>query len=546
MRNNYKMDLTVFNNYEMTFSSTTESGLPYIYTMEVPTLLKLEAELKKGTESSRKQHTGILNTLLANKVQQRIGFLASFEHQHYLTGVDKNQLLQIPAEFEVKLDMSKQNLALKIRPSSSQTDSTSQLRLLQYNTIPFTTRQDLLELQPVSLDKNTQQVLNSKKQKIMLQQNAFSLRLETDNKEIMQKDQKDLQLRDYLKLLKLQEPNGNYKKLELLLNTEVIGSESLSLNVDYDSLKVNTANEEYLSGSSESRERTVFAEVDWKPNNKERRELFLKDLSKSVRSGDVHVMDLSYRLPMTQQLQVLTVGAVSSDLDKKSKAYVYWNTQSLSSQEPNYEIGYYQEIQYSPDTPLNFEYALQHAPRDEFKAQLRYGKSLKSATKIVAVGSATRSNYLKEIIENSKTAKQCRQEISEGNKALLSCQKATEIAQVRDQYDLSLKAPKSVQETINEALDYVSKYVPGSHIESSYPKNPKSDTVNVKLTMLPGDVLSTKLYLSTSQRDVTYRYPWERMWNRQQLQRQTNSLLESKVERGELRNFVKKIIIFEI
>lgn len=532
MKKNYKLDSTLFNNYETTVSLATENGLPYVFTVEIPSLVKVEAELAKGAESSNTKRNGILNAVLASKVQRRFGFLAAFEHQNYLTGIDNNQLLQIPTEFEVKLDMNQQNLALNIRPSLSQTqmDSTPQLRLLHYSTVPFTTRQNLLDLQPLALDKNTHQVLNSRKQKLMLEQNALSIQLETDNKEMMEKD---LQLGDYMRLLKSQEFNNDYyKKVEVLLNTKNLGSESVQVTIDYDNIVVDTTNEGH---SSESKE--IIPQLDWKLNSKERREQILRGLSKYVESGNVHVVDISYNIPFSQQQQVLTVGAVRNNLNSKSKALVYWNSQFPNKEEPNYEVYYTHKIQYSPNTPLDFEYALEHAPNDEFKAELQYGKRYRSGTHVVAVGSATRSNQLKDYIENSKIAKQCLHEISEGNKALLNCQKATEIAQLRDQYDITiegLKIPGNVQKIVKHVLDYLFKYI-SPYLEVTSPKNPEENTVGIHVRISPVDIISTKIYLSTPQKDVTFRYPLERMWNRQSMLHQTNSVLENKVKMGELR-----------
>lgn len=524
------MDSTLFNNYETTVSLATENGLPYVFTVEVPSLVKVEAELTKGAESSNMKRSGILNAVLASKVQRRFGFLAAFEHQNYLTGIDNNKLLQIPTEFEVKLDINQRNLALNIRPSLSQTqmDSAHQLRLLHYSTVPFTTRQNLLDLQPLSFDKNTHQVLNSRKQKLMLEQNAFSIQLETDNKEMIEKD---LKLGDYISVIKSQEfNNDHYKKVEVLLNTKNMGSESVQVTIDYDNMVVDTTNEGH---SSESKERVL--QLDWKPNSKERREQIMRGL-KSVESGNVHVVDISYNIPFSQQQQVLTVGAVWNNMNSKSKALVYWNSQLPNKDEPNYELYYSHRIQYSPNTPLDFEYAREHAPNDVFKAEMQYGKRYRSGTHVVAVGSATRSNQLKDYIENSKITKQCRHEISEGNKALPFCQQATEIAQLRDQYDFTIEAPENVRKVVNHVVDYFLKYIiPGSYLEVTSPKNSEENTVGIHVRMSPVDVIPAKIYLSTPQKDVTFRYPVERIWNGQSMLHQTNSVFENKVKMGELR-----------
>lgn len=520
------MELTAFNNYETTISFPTELGLPFVYTIESPTVTKYEIEWKNGASSAQKRY-GVINAIFANKVEKRFGFVTPFDHQNYITGIDDNQMAQIPVEYEVEYDSNQRHLGLKIRPNSPQTQTdNSQLTLLHCSTVPFTTRQNILDLQPVSLDRNTHHIMTSKKQKATMERGMFSIKLESDNLEDEENDS-----RDYAAMFwRMRELNNNqYKKLDVSMNVQQAVKNEFDLNVVYDSMEVDATynnNEQQSHGIGAE----VFPIDDSKPNSKDRRYQIMKGLSRGLQSGKVHVIDMYYNVPTSQKRQVLSIGMVKSNVDQKSKAYVYFNSQLRKTEEMLNELCYIQEVQFSPNTPLDFEYMVQNAPSDYFRAELLYGKSCKQGQKIVVVGNATRSNQMQEMIENSKVAKQCLEDIQKGHKTSLSCQKAIELAQIRDQYQVSIGANEFVQKIIYKFIEFMTHFLTNIQMKVTRPENHQTNVITVKVNKSPSHSEMPRVQLLTPQLNVTFPYSVENEMGKQMKEPEVDSVFQNKGE----------------
>lgn len=537
-----KLESTQINNFERTVSISTETGLPFIYSMETPTVIKLLAEIKEDPTANQKN--GVFKVLFASKIQKRFGFVAPFEHQNYITGIDFNKMLQLPLEYEVSFDSRQQNLALKIRPSSSQTQMDSQVPLMHYSVIPFTTQQDILDLQPVFFDRNTHQVLNSKKHSTMLQKDLFSVKVECDN-DFMNEELGKKSSRDSSNVAKLQEWNNcQYKKVDVLMNVEQLKWSDIRINIAYESSHV--GEDDKQSQYEQEEVNTLQFDIeDWKPNSKDRRHQIMKALGTGLRSGKVHVVDVNYDVPILHETHVLTVGVVKSNVDSKTRSYVYWNAQSLNSEERTREFCYGQQRHFSPETPLDFEYALKHPRRDTIWGDLKYGVSCKEGHRIGIVANTTRSEELTELLEKSKIAKECREEIRKGHKTALVCQKAISIAQREDQLDFSVTLSENVREMvyylIEAAARFVSKII---HVELNPHRNSEPNVISGRITLVPYDVRPL-IYIATPKMDITYpadqNKPYKSTIQSQQQLDRTDAVLQNEMEKGELK-FVKKII----
>lgn len=520
MKNDHKLELITFNNYERTVSFPTESGLPFSYTVQTPTVVKYEKEWKK--EQSSEKRFGVANILLANVIEKRFGFVTPFDHQNYITGIDDSQMLQIPVEFEVELNRNQQNLEFKIRPNLPQTQTDSQLTLLHCSTIPFTARQNILDLQPVSVDRNTHHIMTSKKQKTALERGIFSINLECDKEEAQENSGDNVPM-----FWKLQLNNNRYKKLDVIMNTERAAKNEFSMNIVYDSKQVD-ANED-----SNKSDMQIFPIEDSKPNSKDRRNQIMNGLSKGLQSGKVHVIDMFYNSPTSQAQQVASIGLVKSNVDHTAKGYIYWNSLSPRNGEKQNEFCYIQKLQYTPSTPLDFEYMVNNAPQDNFKAEWLYGKSCKNGEKVVVLASAMRSNQMQEVIENSELTKQCREDIQKGHKTTQACQRAIELTEIRDQYEISsINTNQFVQKIIQNFIELVAHYLSDINVQVLNPENSQMNAVTVKVNKLPLHGMP-KVQLFTPQMNVSFPSLPETM-EAQELMAEVDSMLQNEEQSGEL------------
>ncbi|XP_071568655.1 vitellogenin-2-like [Temnothorax nylanderi] len=538
LKKNQKLESTVFNNYESAVSFPMETnGLPFIYSLESPTLIKLQLE-SKTEESANNVKVGTIKVVLGNRIQRRFGFVAPFEHKNYMAGIDDNKLLQVPVELQVDFNMKQKNIGLMIRPKLPQNLMDSQLTLWQHTTVPFTTRQDILNLQPVYLDKNTHHVLTSKKHKTAIEKDLFSLKVESDIGEIEQRDLGN----SVAKLWELHKAtNGQFKKVGILMNPEQVRRSEFRINIAYNNLEVNALNQQ----SQEIEPPWGVPIPSNKPNSTERRNQIMQSLARGLQSGKVYVFDMNYNVPTSEERQVLSAGFVRSNLDRKCKAYLYWNSQSPQMEgETKNEACYLQEIYSSPDTPLDFEYTLKNPPVDNVRAELLYGKRCEGGNKVVIDGKATRSDQLQEILENSETVGQCRQEIQKGNKLAPVCQKAIETAQMRDQYDLTI-GPNGLFEkmwdwVINYLSDLLSKYVELTVTNSG------ADTVSIRINALPLMMNAVpKIFIRTPKLNVTFPRPMETTMKTQQLAEAVDSMLQNELEKDSCTLDEHKITTFD-
>ncbi|XP_071647177.1 vitellogenin-2-like [Temnothorax longispinosus] len=537
-KKNQKLESTVFNNYESTVSFPIETnGLPFVYSLESPTLMKLQLE-SKTEKSANNVKEGTIKVLLGNRMQRRFGFVAPFEHQNYMAGIDDNQLLQVPVELQVDYNMNQKTIRLMIRPKLPQNPMDSQLTLWHHATVPFTTRQDILNLQPVLLDKNTHHVLTSKKHKTAIEKDLFSLKVESDIGEIEQRDLGN----SVAKLWELHKANdGHFKKVGILMNPEQARRSELRINIAYDNLEVNALNKQ-------SREMDPAWGVPLpsnKPNSTERKNQIMQSLARGLQSGKVYVFDMNYNVPTSEEPQVLSAGFVRSNLDRKSKAFLYWNSQSPQMEgETKNEACYLQEINNSPDTPLDFEYTLKNPPVDNVRAELLYGKRCEGGNKVVIDGKATRSDQLQEILENSEAVKQCRQEIQKGNKLAPVCQKAIESAQVRDQYDVIIGPDGFFEKlwawVIKNLSDLLNKIL---NVEVT---NSRADTVSIRINALPLMVNAVPMaFIRIPKLNLTFPHPMETTMNTQQLTEAVDSMLQNQLEQDSCTLDEHKITTFD-
>jgi len=517
-------------------SFPTENGLPFIYTLDSPIAAKLKVEWNKN-ESPVIKRSGLLRMFLANKVQKRFGFLAPFAYKYYFANIDENRMLEsLPLEYEVEMDTRKLNLKIRPNLTGLQIKSNSPVKLLHLSIVPYISQQDVLDLQPVtfnSLDQNTQLVKkNIKTYKITIERETYSIQLEADSEETEQNVESVEQL-----IEKFQEVDkGRYKKLEILINSEQLAKNELQLNVIHDKTAVSALNDDDKQLSQEE-SLTALPIKPLELNSENRRKKILKGLSKGLKSGIVHVHDMSFEFPKTlkKHQQLLTVGRVNSNTDRISRLYLYWNYQTPRTK---FEVCYYQEIQTSPNVPLDYEYMMKNPPNDRLKAELRYGESCETGIKVIIDTNMTRSNQLKEMLENYAIARKCQKEMKKGNKeaTLEACQLATKTAEIRDHLDLLIRPfkdiPKSLRKTIDLFINLL-KYI--------YPEARVKQQLNItKITMEPSSNVMQNLLMRIPQLNAFTRLSvnspllkTQTMKTQQQLK---DSLLQNQ-EKCKLQNF---------
>jgi hypothetical protein len=84
------------------------------------------------------------------KKMSKIGFLAPFESARYVAGLERNVLVNVPLRASVNLDIENKHVDAVMKL----VNSSQHHKLLQYTTKPYTTRHDVLSMNPDSEDIN--------------------------------------------------------------------------------------------------------------------------------------------------------------------------------------------------------------------------------------------------------------------------------------------------------------------------------------------------------------------------------------------------------
>lgn len=84
------------------------------------------------------------------KTMSKLGFVAPFENARYIAGLERNVLVNIPLRASVNLDIENVHVDATLEPINSNQNH----QLLQWTSLPYTTRHDILSMNPANEDSN--------------------------------------------------------------------------------------------------------------------------------------------------------------------------------------------------------------------------------------------------------------------------------------------------------------------------------------------------------------------------------------------------------
>lgn len=482
--------MNLLYNHDKIISFPTESGLPFTYTVKKPILSQIEsrntdAEINKNSKTVK----SAFNILFASRSQNRFGFVTPFEHQQYIAGIDRDFHVQLPLEFkgEQQHTEDQTNLELKLIPQSNQQTQ----KLLHTSTVPFVMRHDILDLQPLSQNKNMQKVMlanaqqEASQEKVSQQKGSHhSASFEAGIFRVVTESGIERNNNNFIRLLAApsEEEDVHYRKIDVFVDSNAANI-GIRLNVAHvQSNTDNAANQQSGSQTSET-----FTVTDGKPNSKERREQFLTELRKSNQPANNHVWDIDVEYPTLQKQHhaVFTFGVGHNKVDERYHILFYSNVQLAQNGNVDYEALGTGTVKFSQRTPLNFVRTINREPQNNFEFLVQYGKNLKNAEKVHVHANMVQSNNLKHMIKNYEIVKQCENEITQGNKGLYACQKATQLAHMHDQMKLSMRVESEQRDrVIDEILNVLGDMFKGT-VDSIHRRNSGKDTVDMEARTLP-------------------------------------------------------------
>jgi hypothetical protein len=80
----------------------------------------------------------------------KMGFVAPFESTRYIAALERDVLVNIPIRVAVNLDIENKRVDAALKPLNSN----EYHKVLQWTTLPYTTKHDILSMKPASEDSN--------------------------------------------------------------------------------------------------------------------------------------------------------------------------------------------------------------------------------------------------------------------------------------------------------------------------------------------------------------------------------------------------------
>ncbi|XP_019887836.2 uncharacterized protein LOC105281428 [Ooceraea biroi] len=500
-----QMNLNSLYSYDMTVNFPTETGFPFTYVMQRPTYWKVQARTNQEHRSySSAKSSGAFEWAYASKTMARFGFVTPFKHQFYAAGVDTDSQIMVPVAYEYERNVPEKTVQFRVRPSWKQTESQSEFKVAHYGVVPFTARINLLELQPVSFNRNMHIARTSDQQTTEYNFDMFRVKFQRDGKSSKYSKGFSAFIKQLFSFPR--EDDTRYKMLDVYLNNDQT-RDWTSINLAYD-------RKEFDIKSKDSWPSTKELSTIFKPqmSSQKRRDVMLKEVSRGVVSPTAQAVDLIIDVPnVPQQEYIVTFGLAESSADDRPNYQTLFHFQSMKDKKPNYEVCSRGFMDMSQRIPLDYEKALERVPEEQFHWQMEFGTTCANGNSFNITGTETRTEELKEAIINSEIAKECEREMQQGNKALRACQKANALTELRNRLSISLEIPDElINEGFNTIIDSLSR-LPVKHnllqnnelLEKLLLQEETSGTqkINLELTM-SSDFKKAELALRTSEMDL--------------------------------------------
>lgn len=474
-------------NYDMTLGFPTESGLPFVYTLSIPKLTHITSEqFHTVKNSSTERFMEILagRILLSEKVQSRIGFVTPFEHRHYIAGIDVNTRIFLPAGLSVKSEGRK--FELKINENNRY--GNEQL-MIHHSIVPYTARHDILSFEHgVSeyLNNDTRLVTTKEPHTIEFPLENAIFHIESDYIDNGIKKKMGMEVASEIYNI-FSNNDAHYRKFDAIL---LLTAAHINISFDY-----------RLMFDVNSSEATIPSNIDKRPDSEERREQFIREVSKDVNAATSYAYDISVRTAYNQY--VFTLAVADSYVDK-SQALWYWNSQSPNNEKVFEEfcaIGY---VQPPRNTPLNFEKAIEEIPNYEFKAEMRF-ENCANGQSVRLKGNWTRTDDVKEMAMKSEIVEKCQQEIKQGNVWLPTCQKASKLIRQKNYLMMSIDMDSELLYMFTSGVVFrLISSVSKDTVMNSNSGNINKNTINMELKMPSDNEKNVNISVHTLEMDITF------------------------------------------
>lgn len=524
LRSGKEFEYTKFHNHkELAISFPSEMGLPFVFTFDVPTVIKIsghvqasaEPRLSNGDKLSKPNKVKVntkLHAVASSRVQAQLGFFTPYDHQHYSSGYDKNIQFNIPIKATLEVDIENKQAHAEIEPMEPEKNA----RVFQYSSWPYTARSDILSLQPLASRPTTQIISTKPKiniEKVLGKEAGIAFRLKySAQQKFMDTEWVAQQIRRHDIISIFMAPKFDESMQQCKITLEYLPEESHSRKVN-----VRLGYSKQYQQSPECNERSVeinkLAELPQQPqDSKARQEQLAKLASCGIKNSLAYAADIAVEFEGQQKVHYIATAAIAkSNVDEKSRVLAYCRKHSANPQESRpFELAFSAKSHIPNTNGLDFNYALKFDTTTTTHAELAFGENLNSASKIKLQAKLRKSDDRKMYLQKLPLLNRCRKEMEEGNYQLPACANMTASANLMDrisvqlQYDhLSPRARNLTHQAYN-ALRYFGYF----HLDENRVNatgNGKPNQLDLEARFYP-DFSAVNVTLKTEKMEATLRH----------------------------------------
>ncbi|XP_076655137.1 vitellogenin [Halictus rubicundus] len=499
LKNGVNVNLNKLSAYEVTLSFPTETGLPFLYTLKVPVLQKLSGKGKVQFESDKSMNIKVdARPAYSMKIQGRIGFLVPFERQHFIAGVDMNFQAYLPSRINLDISPAKGNMKLKMLPLKGE----EKAKMIHYSVVPYTSKHDILHLQPVLTDKNTRVIRGDeiiKKQDLLPMSEGldfFALEREGD-KDTREFWDTKTDVSDYFKFPWTQMTN-EFRKSDLYLNAGPGNKEPFVISAAWNSLDI-------LPGE-ETEQWTKLAK-SFAPSNpgseETRKNELLKEVGKGIKAARSVVLDMEVQFPGEFRTHSsLTVAYSESNAENKRKALLFWKMNMPENTDVKYQVCIAANQDVPSNTMPSYEMAQRTTQKEDVDVDIRFGPTCQQGEQLNLKGEGSQSKKLKELLQTSYVTESCKKQMEQGNKILRDCQNVAALSKIMDEYKFSLNIESVPLKHIADMLvDTLANSLLETQVDTAKPRNEGKNTIDLEVR-LTNNFEKVNLDIYTNQMDM--------------------------------------------
>lgn len=413
-----------FNADQIAVSFPTDMGLPFLYTYDIPTLLSLTGNVKADAEFSTGSKLklpatisseGEINFLVSYKVLGQFGFISPVHHRHFMSGCEKTGQMYVPINHKLYIDVAKREIKTEFGFQKIDRNTS----LLSYESVLYVGAHNILELKPSLVDvrhvgpyPKANMDLDFGRSTGML----FRLRYEGDDK-----------LLDWGYLYEQVQKN-NFGGVVSFWENQPITNTKLNLYYagDVASNTVIKADVVCLTKYyNEVNEKTFDEKFLYQPTKDvvERMDEFVELTAGNITGAKAFGLGADIKFEGSRPVEYRsTLTYARSKANILSRALLHVHKQTKTPEIKDFYVFTWAENQHIPVSELDAHAVLMSDVSSKTQARFGFGGNETTKVSMIAYLNASRTNDRVRFFSDKKLYRQCRNEVSEGNKQLHACQ----------------------------------------------------------------------------------------------------------------------------